>query len=70
MTKIDERITADMDAVLEEVCRVLPHGGDHETRKYIAKKLIQGAKKGNTTLDGLRNVARIALEELSHRKSA
>lgn len=70
MTKIDERITADMDAVLEEVCRVLPHGGDHETRKYIAKKLIQGAKKSNTTLDGLRNVARIALEELSHRKSA
>ena len=70
MTKIDERITADMDAVLEEVFRVLPHVGDHETRKYIAKKLIQGAKKSNTTLDGLRNVARIALEELSHRKSA
>ena len=70
MTKIDERITTDMDAVLEEVFRVLPHGGDHETRKYIAKKLIQGAKKGNATLDGLRNVARIALEELSHRKSA
>jgi hypothetical protein len=70
MTKIDERITASMDLVLEEVCRDLPHGGDHETRKYIAKKLIHGAKKGNTTPDGLRGVARMALEELSHRRSA
>jgi hypothetical protein len=70
MTKIHERVTANMDVVLEEVCRVLPHGGDHETRKYIAKKLIQGAKKGNTTLDGMRSVARTALQELSRRKSA
>jgi hypothetical protein len=70
MTKIDERVAANMDVVLEEVCRVLPHGGDHETRKYVAKKLIQGAKKGNTTLDGLRNAARMAMQELSRRKSA
>jgi hypothetical protein len=70
MTKVHERITANMDVVLEEVCRVLPHGGDHETRKHIAKKLIQGAKKGNTTLDGLRSVARVALQTLSRQKSA
>lgn len=70
MTKINERLTANMDAVLEEVFRVLPHGGDHETRKHIAKKLIQGAKKGNTSLDGLRSVARMALQELSQSRSA
>lgn len=70
MTKAEERAQANMDVVLEEVCRVLPNGGDHETRKRIAKKLIQAAKKGNVTLDGLRNTARAALQELSARKSA
>jgi hypothetical protein len=70
MTKIDERTAANMDVVLEDVCRDLPHGGDHETRKHIARKLLQSAKKGNVTLDGLRSVARNALQELSRRKSA
>jgi hypothetical protein len=70
MTKIDERTAANMDIVLEQVCRELPHGGDHERRKRIAQKLLQSAKKGNVTLDGLRNVARRALSELSELKSA
>ena len=70
MTKAEERTQANMDVVLEEVCRVLPNGGDHETRKRIAKKLIQAAKRRNVTLDGLRNIARAALQELSARKSA
>jgi hypothetical protein len=69
MTKIGERTAANMDAVLEEVCRDLPHGGDHESRKRIAKKLMQAAKKGNVTLEGLRTVASRALSELSSRKS-
>ena len=67
---IDERTTANMDVVLEEVCIDLPHGGDHESRKHIARRLIQTAKKDNVTLDGLRNVAYRALSELSRRKSA
>ena len=70
MTKIDERTAANMDVVLEEVCRDLPHGGDHESRKHIAQKLMQAAKKGHVTLEGLRTVARRALSELSSRKSA
>ncbi len=70
MSKAEQRIQANMDVVLEEVCRVLPNGGDHETRKRIAKKLIQAAKKGDITLDGLRNTARAALQVLSPRKSA
>jgi hypothetical protein len=28
-------------------------GGDHETRKYIAKKLFQAANKGERTLGAL-----------------
>jgi hypothetical protein len=70
MTKIQERTAANMDVVLEEVCRNLPHGGDHESRKHIAKKLMQSVKKGNVTLEGLRTVAGRAFAELSERKSA
>jgi hypothetical protein len=70
MTKIDERTAANMDVVLEEVCSDLPHGGDHERRKHIAQSLMQSAKKGNVTLEGLRTVANRALSELSSRKSA
>jgi hypothetical protein len=61
MTKIDERASANMDVVLEKACRDLPNGGDHESRKYVAKKLMQSVKKGNVTLEGLRPVARRVL---------
>jgi hypothetical protein len=70
MTKIDERVAANMDVVLEEACRDLPHGGNHEIRKRVAKKLMQSAKKGNGTLEGLRPVASRALSESSPHKSA
>jgi hypothetical protein len=46
MTGIDERTTANMDVVLEEVFAGVPHGGDHESRKHVAKRQIQSAKKG------------------------
>ncbi|MEY9418030.1 hypothetical protein ABIF69_004472 [Bradyrhizobium japonicum] len=44
MTELDDRTMANLDFVLEEVCRSLPHGGDHELRKQIAEKLLQSAK--------------------------
>jgi hypothetical protein len=61
--KIDERSAANMDVVLEEVCRELPHGATMNFASNIAQKLLQGVKKGNVTLDGLRNVASRALSE-------
>jgi hypothetical protein len=70
MTKIEERTTANMDVVLEDVCRRWPHGGDHESRKYVAKKLMQSVKMGNVTLEGLRPVASRAVSDLSKRRSA
>ena len=70
MTKIDERTAANMDVVLEQICQGLLHGGDHESCKHIAQRLMQGAKKGNITLEGLRAVASRALADLSSRKSA
>jgi hypothetical protein len=70
MSEIDDRTIMIMDVVLEEVFKSAPHGGDHESRKRVAKKLMQSAKKGNVTLDGLRAVGRDALQQLSARKSA
>jgi len=66
MTKLDGRTIADMEIVLENVCRGLPNsGGDHATRKYVAQKLVQAAKKGNTTLGGLEAVGRRALQQIT-----
>jgi hypothetical protein len=51
MTELDDRTAANMNVTLENACRVLPNsGGDHETRKYIAKKLFQAANKGKGRL--------------------
>ncbi|MBV8926897.1 MAG: hypothetical protein JOZ74_16130 [Bradyrhizobium sp.] len=63
MANLDERTRANLDVALEEACRELPHGGDHTLRKKIAQKLLQSARKGDTTLNGLSVVARTALLE-------
>jgi hypothetical protein len=53
-----------MDVVLEETCRQLPHGGDHDSRKFIAERLIEAAQAGHATLGELGIVARRALAEI------
>jgi hypothetical protein len=70
LSDLDQRTQADIDVVLELVCRELPHGGRHEDRKYIAERLIECAGSGRTTLEDLRTVARRALFDLPHKKSA
>jgi hypothetical protein len=71
MAGLDERTRANLDVALEDACRGLPHGGDHPLRKKIAQKLLQSARKGNTTLASLSVVARTALIEFTRqRKSA
>jgi hypothetical protein len=70
MVKIHRRIAANMEVVLDEVFEGVLHGGDHESRKYVAQKLIQSARKGNVTLDGLRTVGRDAFRQLSARRFA
>jgi hypothetical protein len=67
MKQLDDRTMAHLDVVLEEVCRSLPHGGDHELRRRIAEKLLDSAINGNTTLAGLTEVARTALAEASRK---
>jgi hypothetical protein len=65
MTKLDDRTIVKMDWALEQACRVFPHGGDHEQRRYVAEKLKLSASEGNVTLDGLTSVANAAVGELS-----
>lgn len=58
-----DRIHARMERVLDETCRVLPHGGDHEVRAFIARKLADAALVGHTLLGELGIVARKALAD-------
>ena len=67
MGELNSRVRANMDVVLEPVCAELPHGGDHESRKYIAEQLIEAAETGHGTLGDLTAVARRALVHLNHR---
>jgi hypothetical protein len=47
MKKFDRRTAANLEVALETVCRKLPSGGDHETRKRVAGALLQAAKTGH-----------------------
>ena len=61
MGDFDERVQANMDVVLEEVCAELPNGGDHDSRRYIAEQLTHAARGGKITLGELTYVGRRAL---------
>jgi hypothetical protein len=70
MDAFDDRTRANMDVVLDEVCREMAHGGDHDSRKFIAERLVESAREGRSSLTELNSVARRALLELVNRKSA
>lgn len=70
MKNVNERTAANMEVALEEVCRSMRHGGDHTTRKRIARKLLHEAQHGSTTLADFIAVGRRALHEISVRRSA
>jgi len=64
MIELSERTKANMDVVLEETCRQLPHGGDHDSRRFIAERLIEAGQSGHSTHGELGIIARRALAEL------
>ena len=70
MPELSDRTKANMDVVLEETCRQLPYGGDHDSRKFIAERLIEAAQAGHSTLGELGIVARRALAELLAKRGA
>jgi hypothetical protein len=52
-----------MEQVLEQTCRSLPQGGDHDLRAFIAGRLAVAAEDGWTTLGELGIVARKGLAD-------
>jgi hypothetical protein len=69
MTKLDDQTLGNLDVVLEDVCRSLPHGGDHKVRKQIAERLLDAAIQGNRSLSGLTDVAKAALAETTQKSA-
>ena len=67
MNEFDERTQADLDVVLGEICSELPHGGDHESRKFIAERLIAAVRSGKTTLRELTAIGRRAFLDIRNR---
>jgi hypothetical protein len=57
------RIRVYMEQVLEQTCRSLPHGGDHDLRAFIAERLNDAAFAGRSTLGELGIIARKALAD-------
>ena len=63
--EFDKKTFAAMELALERACRFLPlRLPEHETRKFVAEKIIECAKNGNKTLAGLTEVGRRAVHEL------
>ena len=69
MTQLDDRTLANLDVVLEDVCRSQPHGGDHKVRQQIAERLLDTAIQGNRSLAGLTEVAKAALAEATQKSA-
>ena len=65
---LSERVRANIDVVLDEVCTDLANGGDHESRKFIAEILVTCARQGRTSLGELTYAGRRALAQLSRRR--
>jgi len=61
----DARTLRNMKTALERACDILgPRGGEHETRQYIAAKILTCAQGGDKTLSGLTEAGEIAATEL------
>ena len=64
-TEFDERTAANMEVALQRACQRLPADRqDHDTRKFIAERIIDAARKGLTSLTELTAAAVQALSQL------
>ena len=66
MGEFPERVQANMDVILDQVCAELPNGGDHQSRRYVAEQLIQAARQGKITLGELTSAGRRAIVYLKN----
>ena len=66
MEEPSDTLKRKLDLVLEEACRGLPNGGNHETRKLVTDRLLEAARRGETTLGELGMIARKAVAEIKN----
>jgi hypothetical protein len=57
----DSRTLANMKKALEHVCANAARGEDHAVRKRVARRIIQSARNGKTTLGQLTAAGQRAL---------
>ena len=69
MSEFEGRMQTMLDAALDAAFSHVRHGGDHESRKLIAARLLEAARSGTTALDELTSVGRRALIDLTNRSS-
>ncbi len=67
MSEFEGRVQTVLDAALDAAFKDVRHGGDHESRKLIAARLMDAARSGITALDELTSVGRCALIVLRSR---
>jgi hypothetical protein len=61
----DSRTLANMEVALERACSLLPAGADtHEFRRVVARRILQRARSGATTLGKLTEAGEAAANEL------
>jgi hypothetical protein len=64
-SEFDERTAANMEVALARVCQRLPPSKqDHDTRRFIAERIIDAARKGHTKLTELTAAGVKALNQL------
>lgn len=64
MNEFEGRLQTILDAALDAAFSHVLHGGDHESRKLIAARLMEAARSGIIALDELTTVGRRALADL------
>ena len=57
------RMLANMETALEGACEFLP-AQDHDSRRYVASKILECAEKGNGSVHALTAAGRAAAIEL------
>lgn len=61
--RIGDGFKARLEFVLEQVFENQSCGGDHASRAFVAKRLLQAAQRGILSLEKLKTVAQDALLE-------
>lgn len=62
---LDRRTMANMQLALDRACKGLPEGKKHSARQLIVAKLLESARRGDTSLTALTRAAKSAAPGLA-----